>query len=333
MPQVLSYPPNDAHEDPNTQHVLIFFVTGNPGLIDYYEPFLSTLRSLLDKTPCSGSRPLAFHIYGRNLAGFDDSDHEPFSAESPPHDLESQIQHILSALDSLTVEAAGPRQGTPFDRVILMGHSVGAFITLEVFHRRLGDQSLASGILLFPTVAHIALSPSGRRISRLKGIAPEIVERSIHSIAKSATYLFPGWTLGWLLRSVMGFAEHAANATERFLRSRDGIWQAVHLGKDELKLIAEEKWGEELWEVAEEAEAQGHDVPKFFFYFGEHDHWVDNELRDSFIERRNEHAAREAPKHRRGRTRMMVDEDGIPHAFCISKYLSPVVYALSASDC
>jgi len=322
MPQILSYPPHEPKEDPDTRHVLIFFITGNPGLVDYYEPFLSTLRTLLDENPRPRPQPVSFHVYGRNLAGFDDADHEPFSADRPPHDLEFQIQHVLSALDALTVEAAGPRHGTPFDRVILVGHSVGAFITLEAFHRRLGDRSLTSGILLFPTVAHIALSPSGLRISRLKAVAPAAVERGIHSIAKTATYLLPDWTLSWLLRSAMGFPEHAAGATERFVRSRDGIWQAVHLGKDELNLITEEKWGEELWEVVDEVEAQEHDVPKFFFYFGEHDHWVDNELRDQFIQRRNEHAARQGPEHKRGRTRMMVDEDGIPHAFCISECFS-----------
>jgi hypothetical protein len=51
---------------------------------------------------------------------------------------------------------------------------------------------------------------------------------------------------------------------------------------------------------------------KFFFYFAEKDHWVADECRDEFIERRR----RDGPN---GGTRVVVDEAGIPHAFCIRK--------------
>jgi hypothetical protein len=71
----------------------------------------------------------------------------------------------------------------------------------------------------------------------------------------------------------------------------------------------EEEQGEGEGEVKN---LKGMGRTKFFFYFAERDHWVADECRDEFIERRR----RDGPK---GGTRVVVDEAGIPHAFCIRK--------------
>ena len=339
MPQTLSHPPPQASqaEAPNTRHVLIYFITGNPGLIDYYEPFLSTLRTLLDGPPSTSTttHPTALHIHGRNLAGFDDDDDNDAATDphQPPHDLESQIHHVLSALTSHTVPTPGPRHSTPFDNVILIGHSVGAYILLETFHRRPPGLNLTAGILLFPTVTHISLSPAGRRLTLLTStIAPTLLTPAL-SLARAAASLAPDALLSFLLQGPLGgrHSRAAAGVTARFLRSRGGIRQALHLGADEMRVIGEEVWPEELWEVAGGDDDGGEkvggvvdleeeeEVPKFFFYFGEKDQWVAEECRDRFIEKRREHASREGERRRRGRTRIVVDEDGIPHAFCISE--------------
>jgi pimeloyl-ACP methyl ester carboxylesterase len=322
MSGILSYPSIEDYREPAyRRHCLIFFVSGNPGLIDYYKPFLFTLRQLLDET--EKREDVSIHIYGRDLAGFGDHDHEPFTVDRSPHDLEFQIQNIYKNLASLAVPN-GSRKGAPFDEVILVGHSVGAYISLEIFHRHLHNSSpaphlrLKSGILLFPTVSHIAQSPSGRWLNRLR--ATPFLDRNAHRIAKGFVSVWPSWALNWFMRTALGFSAHGAAVTTRFLTSRDGIWQAIHLGKDEIRVIGEERWAEELWEIADETAGHCSDVPKFFFYFGKDDHWVANEYRDAFIEKRNEHATRKGPKHKRGRTLIVIDEDKIPHAFCLSEY-------------
>lgn len=308
--------------------MLVYFVSGNPGLIDYYEPFLSTLHTLLESSPRQNSNSaVSIHIRGRNLAGFDSDDHdEPFSEANPPHGLEYQIRHILSDLSLAKVEVKGPRNGTAFDDVIVIGHSVGSYIALEVFNRHLhshlgsGKVNLSAAILLFPTVTHIAKSPSGRKLDLIR--SSPFLDRNAHRFAKGFVDLLPTSVLRWVVSRVLGFPPHAVDATVRFLQSRDGIWQAIHMGKDEMRTIGEETWAEELWEVAEEAMEQEREVPRFFFYFGKRDHWVAEECRDEFIKRRREHAQRQGPRHKRGMTRIVLDEDDIPHAFCISE--SPV---------
>jgi pimeloyl-ACP methyl ester carboxylesterase len=313
---------------------LIYVIPGNPGLITYYEPFMKTLRELLGEVEAKEECRRAFHIYGRNLLGFDDSDHDPpFGCTSAagvttePFTLEDQIRGCCERVQEANKTLLGA--GRVFDEVVLIGHSVGAYICLEIFNRHhqaireqhsspWGDVNLKAGILLFPTVSHIAQSSSGQKLDLIR--RTPFLDRSAHHIAKGFVNLWPHWLLATVLRRCMGFPAHAAAATLRFLTSRDGIWQALHMGKDEMKTITEEKWSEELWEiqeVEEEEESSGDDEAagfgaKFFFYFAQKDHWVADECRDEFIEKRR--------RHEKGRTKIVIDEEKIPHAFCIRKW-------------
>ncbi|KAI1499548.1 hypothetical protein F5X99DRAFT_389209 [Biscogniauxia marginata] len=313
----LAYPPRpskDQAEEP--RQVLIFFVPGNPGLIDYYEPFLSALRGLLDASPPL-RRPARFHVYGQDLAGFSDDHHEPFTSSRKPHDLEYQIRHSLEALRSLRIESDGPGAGRSYDEVLLVGHSVGAYIALELCHRVLKDPGLApglninSGILLFPTIHHISRSPSGWKLDLLR--RTPVLGDNAYRVAQGFLHLWPRGALYWLVHRVLRFPPGPAEVTTRWLKSRDGVWQALHMGMDEMQVIGEDRWDDELWEIDHEAQARRDEVPaptpKFYFFFGRHDHWVANHYRDDFIRERQKHVER---------TRLIVDESDIPHAFCIN---------------
>ncbi len=110
-------PPARTHEG-TTQDYLVFFVAGNPGLISFYEPFLTKLHSLLE-----ASTPAArFHICGHSYRGFEVSP----EAErlTKPVSLEEQIKYqerlLYEHVDCHTEVAGNP------PKVILIGHSVGA---------------------------------------------------------------------------------------------------------------------------------------------------------------------------------------------------------------
>ncbi|KAK3370026.1 hypothetical protein B0H63DRAFT_305785 [Podospora didyma] len=334
-----------AHRGENRRRCLIYFIPGNPGLIAYYAPFLSTLRQLLDEEEARDGCHRSFHVYGQNLIGFDDADHEPpFSAAeagTAPFVLEDQIFHSYDRLVEVgtngtnvgSSEAAAQAQA--FDEVIIMGHSVGAYISTEIYHRhhlqlkaRQQQQvngndgtgvtekqlvNLQAGILLFPTISDMAHSPNGQKLDFLR--TTPFLDRYAHRVAKGFVDLWPGWLLEGFVRRVLGQPAHAASVTVRFLMSRDGIWQALHLGKDEMRVITEEKWSEDLWEMQDDddttstTDAATERPNKFFFYFGVDDSWVSQEHRDRFIEQRR--------RHENGRTRIFIDQDKIPHAFCI----------------
>lgn len=150
-------------KEPDGHEYLIFMITGNPGLISYYEPFLSTLNTLLS------SSPLRFHISGYSLAGFNSSQKDLQGDSSSLVGLQGQIDHVEQKLfeqvDALR-HFSGGRQVCP--KVILIGHSVGAYILLELIRQHQTkidegekDFDLIGGILLFPTITHIAQSQQG----------------------------------------------------------------------------------------------------------------------------------------------------------------------------
>ena len=227
--------PSKNEKNKTSQTCLIFFIPGNPGLVGYYEPFLDTLRSLLDEAEARGGNTKLYHIYSQNLLGFDDADHpRPFSAaatsssssssQQPPYSLEEQISHLCSRLADLN-------SPVPYDKVVLMGHSVGAYMAVEVFHRYhispFPQLNLHSAVLLFPTVTHIARSPNGRRLSRLRNTTAPLFDTLAHRVARAFLSFWPAYLLGCFLRVVWRMPSHAAAVTTRFLKSRDGIWQAL----------------------------------------------------------------------------------------------------------
>lgn len=321
--------PRQRGAQPYQEHALIYFICGNPGLVNFYVAFLDCLRGMLDAAD-EGSGGTAYDIYGRNLLGFSDDDHEPFGETNGPWDLDGQIEGIYEDVaarsvipDDAGAEGEQGKGSRPYDFVVLMGHSVGAYISVEIMHRhmkdggvRAPDLNLRHGFLLFPTLTHIASSPSGRRVTLLTQMPG--MERNAHRIAKFILGCIPYVCVLWIVVNVMGFTAQTAEVTARWLKSRDGVWQAIYLGGSEMRTICEERWEEELWEATEgddrssgEGEEEGEGeakIPKFFIFYGRNDHWVANHLRDAFIERR---------RREKGHTRILVDEGDIPHAFCV----------------
>lgn len=149
---------------PDTQDYLIYFLTGNPGLILYYQPFLSKLHSLL--AHYSSTDSARFHICGHSLRGFQFQNDKNDELRKEPFSLTEQIEYQDYLLYE-HIRSHRKRTGhTP--KVILMGHSVGAYILLELIKnhpKRIEegqqDFDLIGGILLFPTITHIAQSPMG----------------------------------------------------------------------------------------------------------------------------------------------------------------------------
>jgi pimeloyl-ACP methyl ester carboxylesterase len=141
--------------------------------------------------------------------------------------LEDQITSRLQLLEDQLIPA-GPRQGEEYDGIILIGHSVGTYMLLELLQRlRKSGSSLKvkGGVLLMPTVMGLAESPSGvmsSPIFRIGGF-PWAFSRA----AKGLIWLTPRSALKWVVSSVLGMPENGAETTTRFLTSSMGVWQAL----------------------------------------------------------------------------------------------------------
>jgi hypothetical protein len=158
---------------PSDQKTTIFFISGNPGLIGYYHPFLSLLSNYLDEEKEENlPSPPSFQIYGCSLGGFEIDERQPSpSNNSIDLDLEDQICFVQGKLATLMGDEgngngnAGTRQ-----KVILVGHSVGAYIAMEILRRHHESKpesafDIIGGAMLFPTVKDIAASPSGQKLT------------------------------------------------------------------------------------------------------------------------------------------------------------------------
>lgn len=78
-----------------------------------------------------------------------------------------------------------------------------------------------------------------------------------------------------------------------------------------MQTITSDKWSDDIWGMSDVEEP----LAKLFFYFGRNDHWVAERTRDEII------AVRGKDGNGKGNgPTMVVCEDGLPHAFCLSEF-------------
>lgn len=205
---------------------LVFFITGNPGLISYYHTFLSSLSTKL----CANRRSndLLYIIYGASLFGFEVSapQRQEMLSSRTPYSLKDQITLTYRRLQTLTKQIKGPVS------VSLIGHSVGTYIALEVLRmdRSMGlgaskTANITSLILLTPTIIDLALSPNGRKAAPLVKYVPYLPQ-VMQAVAKILSFSMPRGLLSWLIgRFVRG--SEAVESTIGFLRSQHGVKQSM----------------------------------------------------------------------------------------------------------
>ncbi|KAL8716604.1 MAG: hypothetical protein Q9225_006082 [Loekoesia sp. 1 TL-2023] len=326
----LYYPPSAGRSEATAQEYLIFLIPGNPGLIPFYDLFLSTLHDLLKNSQASQSAK--FHICGHSFAGFGTVEED---VQNPPQlaGLQEQIEYVDDLLYN-QVDEIREKAGGHTPKVILMGHSVGAYILLEIIRRHPAriqrdgsrDFDLIGGILLFPTITHIARSLYGIVASTLLSIPGSAHIAS--AIVKALTYFIPSNLLYYLVRLIMRFPDHAARTTTAFIKSPTGIKQSLLLGKDEMDQITDDRWGKEVWGAATERGTNSRDTisSNLFFFWGRSDAWVAQKTRDDLIAARGLRESQTLKKWSSSSLTSSLEDswkptsyidDGIPHGFCI----------------
>ena len=346
---------SSSHHTTHAARRVIFFVTGNPGLIAYYHEFLS----LLSQDVAAGTV-----IYGASLGGFEVDVEEETTriagqqaerrvlprtkierSKKGPFGLQDQIGICWERLRLLIEALIGNnkdhniRDDLPglkdFNssrqlEVVLIGHSVGTYICLELIRlhkesvrRHSGSQRPSSftplppglrytiplSILLTPTITHISHSTSGRLLTPVFHIP--YIPKIAQSLINTVTYLTTTSTFTTILKLVMGNPPPSAlETTAKFLRGNGGVRQALHMARDEMQEIKEDKWDDDLWSATFPSESKSQskspssspspssefDSPsaaatKLFLWFASDDHWVNNEARDTLLQQRGRRKA------------------------------------------
>lgn len=167
----------------------VFFISGNPGLVSYYHDFLSLVsEKLASSSP--GKDGSGFRIYGANLGGFEINEKEKANAPSARlYNVEEQIDFVEKKLHILINESRSKSESetnrgvtrstaaaeqSPKQKVILIGHSVGTYIAMEILRRHREEKiedkdevpfDIIGAVLLFPTVMELAKSAAGTRLT------------------------------------------------------------------------------------------------------------------------------------------------------------------------
>ncbi|KAK0456622.1 hypothetical protein EV421DRAFT_78417 [Armillaria borealis] len=195
----------------NVPDTVILFKPGNPGLVEFYVPFLSVIR---EKYHSNNLAILAHSHLGHSFA-------LPYSHCG----LSSQVQGGIEAVDAL-VGYYGKSV-----RIVIITHSIGCWISLQVLKAR--PENIANLHLITPTIRHIADTPNGRSLSWLFHPLPRIVASKLTSIFGTYIPTFLLKVLFW------DWPAHQITVLQRLLNSPESVLACLEMSHDEMQSVKE----------------------------------------------------------------------------------------------
>ncbi|KAG0245997.1 hypothetical protein BGX31_005061 [Mortierella sp. GBA43] len=230
-------PPSDKDFWGQTQHTILIMIPGNPGMVDYYIPFLQSVYDTCQQK---------IDIFGGHSAGSHVVD------PSRMFSLEEQVENKIAILDRLReIYPAGTR-------FILAGHSMGSWLALRVLKARPND--IERVFALFPTIDKIADTPNGRKLKHLfRPTVRAIVGGSV-SVLRA---LFPDPEgLQSIVKMATGQGGDMAKVTSQELLHSSVVKNCLFLAGEEMVQI----------KIKDKELIEEH-ASKFVFYYGKTDEW------------------------------------------------------------
>jgi pimeloyl-ACP methyl ester carboxylesterase len=213
---------------------LLVMLPGNPGLCEFYRPFLTHLFARLQSQHKDGT---TIEVYAPSMAGFAVTPEGRKRQRSwfRPYSLQEQIDYMEHKVMEISLRMEG--QGVK-PRIVLMGHSVGSYVLLELIRRHrerlehgtkgldsehAHEPNIVGGICLFPTVVNIGMSKKGKgltRISKVPGLS-----YAVGVTLNLATWMIPGPLIRKLAQMIGDISETNAIIASAWLKH--GFLQAL----------------------------------------------------------------------------------------------------------
>lgn len=267
---------------------LLYFIPGNPGLVDYYLDFLSSL---------SASTMEFVSIYTVSHYGHS----ARYPNKGKPYSLSEQIQHHIACLNRI---AEGRK-------IIVAGHSVGAFIACQVA-KKINVQQVYG---LFPTISDIQATPNGRKLSAIFNPLPR---RILSSMAGAIPYILPIALLQSMISLQTGQDSHSAQVTTQLLTSSTVVESALYMAYTEMQDIRELD-ADFLTNGPTQVNGVVGPSPRIRLYYGKTDGWVPEkcwkQVEDVLA---THHGEKDASTRAAAITQVQMCEQGMPHAFCLN---------------
>jgi len=227
----------------------IIIIPGNPGLGGFYIPFAHELYNYFNEEIC---------ILVISQAG-----------HSPPVDycfsLQEQIEHKLAAIEQLL-------PNNPNHRLILIGHSIGAYMVLKMLERL--ENRLDRAFLLFPTIERMRESSAGQRFVRFYPIYIYLLP----FLCLLVQFLFPFESIkrkliNWFFASSPDEDRSILVDTVLYdLLNPRTVRNLLQMAREEMFVV--DKRDDQLIKSF---------LSKLTFYYGTNDHWVPNDIAKQMI--------------------------------------------------
>lgn len=221
----------------------IFFIAGNPGTLHFYTSFLQKLLVTVqanayfakyDRISCHGIGHANHHLQGSSTSLETHVD----SCGSSSYGLEFQICHKLAFITSVL---QSPQHNQEIGRlkddteVMLIGHSIGAFMVIDVLTR--SDQLMRQTrhvLLLMPFISWSHLPFLHRtKLSCFLALHP-FSQRLITSLASPLLRMEPSMRRN-ILRRVTGLKGDALNSVSDGLMNKRLLDNFLTMGADEIR--------------------------------------------------------------------------------------------------
>ncbi|KAI9030027.1 hypothetical protein CLU79DRAFT_733745 [Phycomyces nitens] len=230
----------------NDYKIVLFFIPGNPGLVEYYTQFLEDIYQATESK---------LEIYGVSHLGHSVGHHTEIPnklQKSEPYSLQDQIDHKIACFDEICAK------NPPNTHYMLMGHSMGSYVCAEVLKAR-QTANIGRLIALFPTLREIALTPNGVAMTRLLSSIPLGV---VSGAASVASYI-PSPIRQVLTGLVTGQKEPCLRVTAHQMMNGFVVKNILHMAIQEMETIKD----------------LDHDfydshVDKFIIYYSKNDKWA-----------------------------------------------------------
>ncbi|CAI4037000.1 hypothetical protein SMKI_16G2970 [Saccharomyces mikatae IFO 1815] len=279
---ILNIKPTITRSDEDA--ALLVWIPGNPGLLYYYQEMLQYLHS---KHP-------DWEILGISHAGMTLNAH----SNTPVYSLQDQVDHQVEVINNFSHENR---------KIIIMGHSVGAYILQKVClsHNLVGTVQKVG--LVTPTVMDIHTSEMGVKLTTALHYIPPLAH-----VVSLFSYIFFYWILSegfsrFIIDKFMGCGSTSCQAvlsTRIFLTHKQFVRQSLGLASQEMEEITTN------WEFQDKfinyCEQNG---TLIWFLFSSNDHWVSGKTRSHLSH---------YYKDKVDQNRLEIDvTDKIPHSFVV----------------
>ncbi|EFN75984.1 lipid droplet-associated hydrolase [Harpegnathos saltator] len=233
---------------PHSSKQIVLVITGNPGIPGFYEDFIKAISSKL-----SSDTPVWVIGHAGHVQPPENLDIAmPSNKQWQDHySLTAQVQHKIEFIKTYVPENA---------QLHLIGHSIGAWVILNLLKDPDINKRVKRSYLLFPTIEHMAESPNGKLFCNIISRTARIL--IILSWIFSMFPLFLQTFMISIFNFFYGIPGKYNKIIQTLLNPR-ALYRVIKLANEEMKYVRE---------ADHDTISKNND--KLWFYYGTVDNWV-----------------------------------------------------------